>query len=172
MLAAQAPVIAAVRENQQPIWRGSRRPHREAAIARAVAGAWRKYLTAAYLAAERTSYITQIHGFTHPSFLATSFQPLATCRLKRAGQRAIHRSIPLDVQLGRSRRFHLPAWPDGLGRTRFDFGRVHRGEHVVIGRAGDLGLLPLGKGIEEARDVFDDLASILAGEVTPEAPLP
>jgi hypothetical protein len=71
MLAAQAPVIAAMRENQQPIRGGVREPHREAAIARAVAGAWRKYLTAAYLAAERTSYITQIHGFTHPSIVST-----------------------------------------------------------------------------------------------------
>lgn len=71
MIAAQAPVIAAMRENQQPIRGKAREPHRETAIARAVAGAWRKYLTAAYLAAERTSYITQIHGFTHPSIVPT-----------------------------------------------------------------------------------------------------
>jgi hypothetical protein len=65
VLAAQSPVIAAMRENQQPVRRGSREPYREAAIARAVAGSWRKYLAAAHLAAERTSYITQIHHFTH-----------------------------------------------------------------------------------------------------------
>jgi hypothetical protein len=70
MLAAQAPVIAAMREDQQPVRRGSRRPHREAAIARTVAGAWRKYLTAAYLAAERTSYVTQIHRFAHSSIVS------------------------------------------------------------------------------------------------------
>ena len=61
MLAAQAPVIAAMRENQQPVRRGSREPHREAAIARTVAGAWRKYLQATYLPAESTSYVTQVH---------------------------------------------------------------------------------------------------------------
>jgi hypothetical protein len=54
MLAAQAPVIAAMRENQQPIRGGAREPHREAAIAWAVARAWREYLTATYLAAEST----------------------------------------------------------------------------------------------------------------------
>jgi len=64
------------------------------------------------------------------------------------------------------------AEPDSLVRTRFAFGRAHLGPHVVVGRAGRLGLRPLGKGIEEARDVFDHLAGILAGKVTPKAPLP
>jgi hypothetical protein len=81
MLAAQAPVIAAMRENQQPVQRGPREPHREAAIARAVTGAWRKYLMAAYLAPERTSYIMQIHGFTHPSIVSI----LISCRSPPAG---------------------------------------------------------------------------------------
>jgi hypothetical protein len=81
MLAAQAPVIAAMRENQQPIWGGAREPHREAAIARAVAGARRKYLTAAYLAAERTGYITESHGFTHSSIVSI----LISCHSQPAG---------------------------------------------------------------------------------------
>src|SRR5262245_55762340 len=62
MLAAQAPVVAAMRVDHQPSRRGSREPHREAAIPRAMAGAWRKHLIAAHLAAERTGYVTQVHG--------------------------------------------------------------------------------------------------------------
>lgn len=54
MLAAQAPIIGTMRENQQPVRCGSREPHSKTAIARAVAGAWREYLTATYLAAEST----------------------------------------------------------------------------------------------------------------------
>jgi hypothetical protein len=81
ILAAQTPVITAMRENQQPVRRGSREPNREAAIDRTVAGSWRKYLTAAYLAAEHTRYIAQIHCFT-PALdrLNCNFLSSATCK--------------------------------------------------------------------------------------------